>query len=73
MYTKKYDENGLLTNPITKEKPFVNIGENREQRRFMQRKSNNRKGNGMVVFKSMRYKVVKQITGNGLIVHNLPC
>lgn len=35
MYTKKYDENGLLINPITKEKPFVNIGENREQRRFM--------------------------------------
>jgi len=35
MYVKKYDKDGNLLNPITKEKPFRNRGMNRKQRRRM--------------------------------------
>ena len=32
-YVKKYDTKGEVSNPITKEKPYVNEFENRKQRR----------------------------------------
>lgn len=72
MYVKKYDENGLLTNPITKEKPYITIS-NRREKRFKQRKCNNRKGTGMVVYRDIRYKILKQFLPSGkVIVHSLP-
>lgn len=61
MYIKKYDENGLVTNPITKENPYLTHG-NRSQRRQKQRKSNNRAGHGLVVAGSVKYRIVKQHT-----------
>jgi hypothetical protein len=42
MYVKKYDENGICTNPITKDKPFIN--EPREPKLPKQRKHNNTQG-----------------------------
>lgn len=60
MYIKQYDSNGLVANPITKEQPFINIGKSRRERRFSQRKSNNRKGDGLVVFGNMKYRIIKQ-------------
>lgn len=41
MYKKIYDANGILTNPITKDSPFVNAGTSRSQRRAKQRPFNN--------------------------------
>ena len=71
-YVKIY-ENGILTNPITKEKPF--IVQSRADRRKA-RRSNNRKGFGTIVVKVgplsfMRYKIIKQITNKGLITHSI--
>ncbi len=71
MYIKKYDSNGLVANPITKEEPYLNYGENRKARRFRQRKSNNRKGNGLVVAGTVKYRIVKQHVKGGLIVHSV--
>ncbi|HYD91834.1 MAG TPA: hypothetical protein VEA37_10155 [Flavobacterium sp.] len=62
MYIKQYDSNGLVANPITKEQPFINVGKSRRERRFTQRKSNNRKGDGLVVFGRLKYRIVKQVT-----------
>ena len=74
MYVKQYDENGLVSNLITKQKPFYNKGESRQTRRFTQRRSNNKKGNGLVVSKIgamsfVKYKIVKQNLKNKLIVN----
>lgn len=71
MYIKKYDNNGLVTNPITKEQPYINSGMNRKQRRITQRKSNNRKGDGLVVTGGLKYRIVKQHIPGGLIVHSV--
>jgi hypothetical protein len=76
MYVKQYDENGLVTNPITKERPFFNRGENRKSRRFYQRKSTNRKGPGCVVtkigtFTFTKYRTVKQHLNGRLIIHSI--
>lgn len=79
MYVKKYDSNGLLTNPITKEQPFLNRGDNRKSRRllkFPQRKSNNKAGSGCVVTRIgamtfTRYQIVKQHFADRTIIHSI--
>jgi hypothetical protein len=72
-YRKIY-ENGILVNPITKEKPYTQIASQKDGKKI--RKSNNRKGNGLVVSKVgvvdfVKYQIIKQITKNKLIVHSV--
>ena len=76
MYVKKFDENGIVTNPITKNRPFLNSGDNRKTRRFNQRKSNNRKGDGQVIAQIgvtsfVRYRIVKQHVPGAVIIHSI--
>jgi len=71
-YRKVY-ENGILKNPITKENPFIS-GSRADKRKL--RKSNNRKGNGLVVAKVgalsfAKYRVVKQQVKGGLVVNSI--
>lgn len=42
-YVKKYNKEGILINPITKEKPYINYFSNRKQRNQKTRVKNNRK------------------------------
>ena len=72
-YVKKY-ENGILTNPITKEQPYVQVESQKDGKRL--RKSNNRKGNGLVVAKIgvlsfCKYRIVKQQSKRQQIVHSI--
>jgi hypothetical protein len=72
-YVKRY-ENGICVNPITKENPYVQLASEKQIKR--QRKSTNRKGNGLVVVKIgatsfMKFRRVKQLVGNRLIVHDI--
>lgn len=46
-YRKVLDEFGVLTNPITKEAPYVSGASDRGGKKF--RKSNNRKGHGLLI------------------------
>ncbi len=59
---KKIFENGILTNPITKDNPYVQFSSKKTQPK--QRKKNNRKGNGTLVtrigtFSFLKYRLVK--------------
>lgn len=74
-YRKVY-ENGVLTNPITKDNPYIVSGK-QDKRKF--RKSNNSKGVNLVVAKIgtlsfVKYLMVKQLgnnIGKRLIVHSV--
>lgn len=65
-YVKIYNEKGILTNPITKHKPYVSSPQNRKARRdHLQRRSSS--GIQMVILSAdFRYKERKQ-----LIVDNI--
>ena len=72
-YRKEY-KNGILGNPITKDKPYIQMDS--QKNKSLPRKSNNRKGNGLVVARIGRltfakYRVIKQDTENGLIVNSI--
>lgn len=72
-YRKIY-ENGILTNPITKENPYTQMASQKEK--ALPRKSNNRKGNGLVVARVgtlsfAKYRIVKQQNENRLVVHSI--
>lgn len=41
MYKKKYNEKGVLSNPILKDQPYINKGPNRAERRMRERPFNN--------------------------------
>lgn len=59
-YVKQYDENGLVSNPITKTKPFLNSEPNRSARRHIGgREMGNKKGISLVVTKIGRCKFLK--------------
>jgi hypothetical protein len=71
-YVKVY-EHGLLMNPITKDQPYEQAPSQKIKR---QRKSNNRKGEGLVVTRIgllnfIKYRIVKQHIKGGLIVNAL--
>ncbi len=71
-YVKKYDENGMLTNPI--EKVYTNEFQNRSQRRKRQpRFMSNRKGNNYTLFGQMlftkRVQIVVTDTAKKVIYH----
>jgi hypothetical protein len=72
-YVKKY-ENGILVNPITKESPYIQFSS--QKQKALPRKSNNRKGNGLVVARIgkltfAKYRIVKQNIKNALIVNSI--
>jgi len=72
-YRKDY-KNGILVNPITKDKPYIQVASQKDNDKM--RKSNNRKGNGLVVARIGRltfakYRVIKQNIKNGLIVNSI--
>lgn len=74
-YVKIY-ENGILTNPIQKNKPYLSGASQKEGKKL--RKSNNRKGLGLVVVKIgalsfMKYRTVKQKGNHSMIVHSVLC
>ena len=70
-YVKKY-ENGCLINPITKHKPYFQLASQKDGKKL--RKSNNRKGFGLVVAKVgplsfCKYRIVKQQGRKSQITH----
>jgi len=72
-YRKEYKD-GILVNPITKDKPYIQVVSQKDNDKI--RKSNNRKGNGLVVARIGRltfakYRVIKQNIKNGLIVNSI--
>jgi len=72
-YVKKL-ENGVVVNPITKDKPYVQVAS--QKRKALPRKSNNRKGVGLVVARVgqltfAKYRIVKQNIKNGLVVNSI--
>lgn len=71
-YVKKYDENGILTNPI--ETVYTSEFQNRGQRRQKQKRfMNNRKGNKYTLFGqtlfSKRVQIVVTETCRKVIYH----
>ena len=71
-YVKKY-ENGIVVNPITKDNPYLT--ESRDDKRKF-RKSNNRKGPGLVVSKIgilnfVKYRIHKHHLNRKLIVNSI--
>ena len=72
-YVKMY-ENGIVQNPITKEKPYIQVAS--QKIKSAPRKSNNRKGFGLVVARIgsltfAKYRIVKQNIKNGLVVNSI--
>lgn len=72
-YVKEY-KNGVLTNPITKEEPYIS-GASTKQRSKM-RGANNRKGNGLVVtrlgaYAFLKYTQVKQYFNGKVVTHSI--
>jgi len=72
-YRKNY-ENRVLTNPITKSNPYIQVASQKDNDKV--RKSNNRKGNGLVVAKVgalsfAKYQIVKQQINKTLVVHSI--
>ena len=73
-YVRINDEFGVLTNPITKDKPYISGASQKEKSK--PRKSNNSKGLGLVIaqigkLSFAKYRIVKQQIGNRLIVHSV--
>lgn len=71
-YVKEH-QNGIVSNPITKDKPFL-VSARPDKRKV--RRSNNRKGNGLVVARIgtlafAKYKIVKQRIENRLVVNSI--
>ena len=72
-YVKEY-KNGIVVNPITKENPYIQTASQKDNDKI--RKSNNRKGNGLVVARVgalsfAKYRIVKQQNENRLVVHSI--
>lgn len=72
-YRKEY-KNGILVNPITKDKPYIQVPSQKDNDKI--RKSNNRKGFGLVVARVgalsfAKYRIVKQNIKNTLVVHSI--
>lgn len=72
-YRKEYKD-GILVNPITKDKPYIQVESQKDK--SLPRKSNNRKGNGLVVARIGRltfakYRIIKQNVENGLVVNSI--
>jgi len=70
-YVKKY-ECGVLSNQITKDKPYIQFASQKEK--SLPRKSNNRKGNGLVVARIgalsfAKFRIVKQHLKNRLVIN----
>lgn len=71
---KKIYEDGIVTNPITKDNPYLQAPS--QKIKSEPRKSNNRKGNGLVIAKIgplsfVKYNIIKQYIKGGLIVNAL--
>jgi len=71
---KKVYENGILTNPITKDKPYIQMPSQKDNDKT--RKTNNRKGIGLVVAKIgplsfAKYRIFKQKINNKIISHSV--
>ena len=62
MYVKKYDEQGKLLNPITKEQPFLNKSVKVKQPK-------QRRVSKLIFDKKSKYLVWYQRIGNKLIEH----
>jgi len=72
-YVKEY-KNGILVNPITKDKPYIQAPSQKDNDKM--RKSNNSRGYGLVVAKVgvlsfAKYRIVKQNIKNTLVVHSI--
>lgn len=72
-YRKEYKD-GVLVNPITKDKPYIQFESQKEK--SLPRKSNNRKGNGLVVARIgslsfAKFRIVKQYLKNRLVINSI--
>lgn len=73
-YVKKFNEFGVLTNPITKEAPYVQGTSQKDNQKV--RRANNRRGIGCVVARVealsfARYRLVKQHLLGKSITHSI--
>lgn len=73
-YVRIHNEFGVLTNPITKDNPYISGSS--QKVKSSPRKSNNRRGVGLVVaqigkLSFAKYRIVKQQIENRLIVHSV--
>jgi hypothetical protein len=66
-YVKIYDEKGILTNPITKHKPYFSSPQNRKARRehLKGQTHQNKKGTRLQIFKDLRYVLRTQLIKMG--------
>jgi hypothetical protein len=70
-YKKQYNLAGQCINEITQDKPYVNIFQNRKQKRKrIERFLNNRNTFQMVVFSTFRY-IKKVQTNSGKTINHL--
>lgn len=75
-YVKEYDANGVVTNPITKDNPYLHQYPNRKARKNRQpRFMGNNKGVNLLLmgkFGEFKYLKVMQRIGNKVIFHTIP-
>ena len=74
-YVKTFDEQGLVSNEITKNNPYVNNSSNRKKRRELLQKNRfngNKKGISISVIGGFKYKRIVQLVNGKRILHQLP-